>query len=251
MKWTPVAATPIALPRDPNYPTYFTLAEDTHFGVWQRQRGFVDEALMRHILPHIPPGSVAIDGGSFNGEHAIAYSRFAGLVYAFEPQLPAFLCLATNVFLGQHWNIIPVRAALSDESNPREFVYRFPDWTGAVDNYGARSGKAIIDRSTVEPWDAPIVVLDRFLGIRAKRIGFVKLDLEGAELRALRGARAVLDLYRPNMWIEVNAGTLARFGATPDDLLRYIRDDLRYDVTAGTGREGGEQWDALCVPRRA
>lgn len=56
----------------------------------------------------------------------------------------------------------------------------------------------------------------------------LNIDVEGAELRVLRGARSLLEKQRPLVWCSVHPDLLLRdYGGTPDALFGYM-DDLGY-----------------------
>jgi hypothetical protein len=55
---------------------------------------------------------------------------------------------------------------------------------------------------------------------------FLKLDVEGAEVGALRGAQRVLRECRPRIFIEVHPQFIVRFGQTPADLFEALPLDL-------------------------
>lgn len=227
MKWHPVPSAT---------PPYVTIAEDTHFGVWQRdpERGFIDEKMMALILPHVPEGYVAIDGGAFNGEYSIAMARKAAKVFAFEPNPSLYQNLLLNVMLGEHKNIEPLNKALYRR---RDDVMESPGWDGSPTNLGGLSmggGEQVLTQS-----------IDSYAG----SVGFIKLDVEGMEWEVLRGAIVVMREDRPRMWIEMNRGALAEYDQTPEALCKWLDEVMQYDVTPGTGKIGDDQWDALCLPR--
>jgi hypothetical protein len=57
-----------------------------------------------------------------------------------------------------------------------------------------------------------------------ERVDIVKMDIEGAELRAIDGAAATLQRYRPLMVVECNPVALQKFQrASPDDLVARLR----------------------------
>ena len=57
----------------------------------------------------------------------------------------------------------------------------------------------------------------------ASRIDVIKIDVEGAELRALRGAAATLQRYRPILIFEVSETSLRNQGATPEEVVEFVR----------------------------
>jgi FkbM family methyltransferase len=57
----------------------------------------------------------------------------------------------------------------------------------------------------------------------------ITIDVEGAELRVLRGARRVLNRHRPHVWVSVHPAFMAdMYADTPDNLFAYM-DSVGYD----------------------
>ena len=55
------------------------------------------------------------------------------------------------------------------------------------------------------------------------RIDFVKCDIEGAELLALRGMAKTLKEYQPAILMEVMPEWMKSFGHTTDDLIVFLK----------------------------
>jgi len=76
-----------------------------------------------------------------------------------------------------------------------------------------------------------MVTLDKDLalhGIKPSEVRFVKIDVEGAELEALRGASILLSVGRPAVYLELEPPWLKRMGHTVGDI---------FDEMAGHGYE--------------
>ena len=70
----------------------------------------------------------------------------------------------------------------------------------------------------------PVVTLDDELA-DLDRLDLLKLDIEGGELSALRGAASTIARLRPTLVVELNPFVLWRWGRTfPQDLLAWIED---------------------------
>ena len=54
------------------------------------------------------------------------------------------------------------------------------------------------------------------------RLDFIKCDVEGAELLALRGAQASLKKFRPVLFCEVDENYTQRLGYTPQELFEFL-----------------------------
>jgi hypothetical protein len=71
----------------------------------------------------------------------------------------------------------------------------------------------------------PVVTIDGFCAERGiSRVDFIRMDIEGAELKALNGALGVLDRDRPHVLIEIHPQMLeARFGGSAGDVVDLFR----------------------------
>jgi FkbM family methyltransferase len=132
-----------------------------------------------------------------------------GKVVAFEPGRAVRMSLLSNVVLNRLTQVEVVPFALADV--PGEARFRVFDASGAGLNHlvGSTGEGGDIEIVTVTTLDAVLAPGDR------KRLTFVKLDLEGAEHAALRGAEQTLREARPDILIEIEASHLARMGTSP------------------------------------
>lgn len=198
---------------------HYCFAEDTCLSAFMRQAGRLDHdrAFLAKIVWHIRPGSVVIDGGAFLGDHAIAYAKVASLVLAFEPFWPSFLGLCCNVFVGQHFNVVPIHAALADEGCRVSFPATPPN-VGAIQ--ASEDGWAIFHTH-----EKPLATsIDMRQERDHDRVGLIKLDLEGWEIRALRGARHTIERDLPILVLEVNDGALRQQGTSATELVQLVED---------------------------
>jgi FkbM family methyltransferase len=122
-----------------------------------------------------------IDGGAFDGDTLrILDARFLRDYYAFEPDAANFAKLG---------------AAASTCSQTRAFLWPCGLWNETTtlsfhaDGLGS---SALADDGTVQ---VPVVALDDVL--RGVRADVLKLDIEGAEPQALKGARQFIEAARP------------------------------------------------------
>jgi FkbM family methyltransferase len=176
---------------------------------WRRLEPLIDE-VRRRLLP----GHVFIDGGANIGLmtlYAAAAVGPTGRVLAFEPAPGAFQFLSDNVRLnGFDW-VEMIQVALSD----REGVHEFVD-LGRASGFSSFAPEEIggtkISVKTVRLDDAVP---------NPEAVGMVKLDLEGAELAAIRGASRLLAARVPFI-VEVEERHLKRQGVTTGELFRLF-----------------------------
>jgi FkbM family methyltransferase len=72
--------------------------------------------------------------------------------------------------------------------------------------------------TTVRGWRLDSLVAEA----GSPRVGLIKIDVQGAEMRVLAGADATLRRCRPAVFVEVDARALKGFGASAADLLDYL-----------------------------
>lgn len=204
------------------------LEGDTHISHWVASQGRLDhdQYSLPIILEHINEGDVVIDAGAFIGDHTIAYLekvKAAGCVFAFEPNPKAFQCLIHNC------------------PKAKAFNYGLCSHAGEAflevcDNVGASSiGEA--------GEDIKLMCLDE---LNLDRLDFMKLDVEGYELRALRGGEGLIDSFRPKMWIEINRLALEKQGASAREIFTFLL-DYGYEISSYPDASG-DQYDILCFP---
>ena len=136
------------------------------------------------------PGDVVIDGGGYWGDTALYFAQIVGpagrvVSYEFEPSnLEAlYYNLSLNPQLAHRVDVVP--SALWDRAGEEVNVHPFGPGTSITSDGEARAPTDTID-ALVARGDVD-------------RVDFIKLDIEGAELRALRGAEATLRRFRPRM----------------------------------------------------
>jgi FkbM family methyltransferase len=201
---------------------------DSHISAWVEESGRLDhdQNALPLILEHIKAGDWVVDGGAFIGDHTTAYKGKVGdlgMVFAFEPNKEAFECLVHNCP-----SVDCLDMGLSDR-----------DSVGLLEK-NRNAGASIVGLLGEH---IQLIDLD-YLDL--PRLDFLKLDVEGFETKALRGAEQTILKCRPKMWIEVNRGCLERQGSSVRELMEVIL-SMGYKIEPYP-EEGGEQYDVLCIP---
>jgi FkbM family methyltransferase len=142
------------------------------------------------IFDHVPqPGEVVVDAGAFPGDFTVFASRKVGptgRVIAFEPHPRNFARMMSNVRAFHGENVTFIQKGLWSHDCTMTI-------TGdGVDAHVAKEGGLTIELASL---DAELKRLE------VPRVDFIKMDIEGAEIRALEGAVQALAANRAHLAI--------------------------------------------------
>lgn len=181
----------------------WVVTDDTHLSLWAQQKGHIvtDPNLFKWLRPHLAHVKRILDIGANIGDHTRQYLDWGMEVVAIEPNPLAFACLTHNCP-----EAVCLNAAASDtEGEPLRFM--------RLDNVGA---------SRIHP-DGDILVKPIILdGKHLGKFDYVKIDVEGWEIPAIRGLEQTIRECKPLIYCEVNAGALEGNGFTPNDLIKVV-----------------------------
>jgi FkbM family methyltransferase len=195
---------------------------ETPLGLGLYRYGHRDDVLDK-ILTILHPGDIFIDGGANTGMMTVVAAHrvgHTGRVIALEPAEPARRILEQNVALNGHTNVTILPWALGDKAGKRTFVI-------FNQHLGLSSFSPIdADGGTVVTVD--VRTLDEVAATEhAQHARLVKLDLEGAEVAALRGARNLLALGYADFIVENEPARLRQLGAQSQELFSLF-EEFRY-----------------------
>ncbi len=169
----------------------------------------------------IPIDGVVVDIGAHAGQFSKLFAKMArkGEVYAFEPSAYARSVMAPAVGLNRLRNITLIAKGLGERSEPLVLhtpLKRQRSLGFGTAHIGASQGPTV--DQTIE-----MTTLDEFVAERAiNRLDLIKADVEGWELRALKGGEAALRKYTPALYLEVDGALMGRAGDTPADLFDFL-----------------------------
>lgn len=142
-------------------------------------------------------GDIVIDGGAFDGFftfYAATIVGNKGKVIAFEPDITNFKNLIELKIKNKFKNIILINKGLWSDEKILRLSTRSSD-----DNMEASFFSTIKDKNSI---DVSVVKLDDELKkIGIERVDFIKMDIEGAEIEAIKGAKRLLTNYDINLAI--------------------------------------------------
>jgi FkbM family methyltransferase len=187
----------------------------------------------RFFRQQVTPGMVIFDVGANAGFYTTLFADLAGptgQVHAFEPDPLSFGILRRRT--ARRANVTANQAALGDHA-------------GSITLFCSRSNRAdnrvhaSLGEETAEAVEVPLTTLDNYCDARGiGHIDAVKMDVQGAEVAALRGFRNTLKRTRP-LWlmIEFSPEHLRAAGSGPEDFWAIL-DDLGFEPWA-FGDDGG------------
>lgn len=207
------------------------------FRAWRRNRTWAKHEPETPYLADLLSGSpTCLHVGASDGRHSYVMTRVApqARIHAFEPSAFAFQVLKTCIaWHGMSDRVIAVHAAVSDQAGelllvtPKKTSGRLGRAYAYLSEAAPEAGAVRPDLrdSGVEVQPTPVVTLDEYcerLGL--DRIDFIRMDIEGAELKALAGALGVIERDRPHVLIEIHPPMLqARFGGSAEEVVELFR----------------------------
>lgn len=201
--------------------------EVSHIVPGRYERDLVDWA--RELAPR---DKQFVDCGAHMGSWSIVMANHFHEVHAFEPQRLLFQQLCGNAALNGLDNVYAYNTGLDAE--PGKLTLQRP----GVDR-GSSSARADVtkhffgDRGIpTSPEVVPVTTLDSFADV-LNNVGLIKIDVEGLELRVLRGG---IELLRRNSFPKIMLECWSHdfFRKDKEELLRFL-DDLGYRVVAING----------------
>lgn len=164
------------------------------------------------FLELLSPGEVVYDVGANIGWYSLLAARAVGAsgkVVAFEPSLANAALLRENAATNRLANVTVIAAAVADHDGWATFQHR-----GSLEGSLSRNGEAGAQAGRVAPLQravrelsvVPVLALDSWIAATAQAPpGVVKIDVEGAEARVVRGMSETLRAAGPALVIELHS----------------------------------------------
>jgi len=155
---------------------------------WLRHK-FYEEPMLRYIRQTYHGGTF-IDGGACIGNHTLWFARYCtDRVIAIEPVARNMKHAQMNVELsGLQNRVLFIQAALGDKPG-----------RGAMEHAGKYHGQY----NLIDGDDVDIITLDSLIPLIEYPVTVIKLDIQWSEVQALHGALAMLEGYKPALFLEL------------------------------------------------
>jgi FkbM family methyltransferase len=176
------------------------------------------------FAPHVPPDGVVIDIGAHAGQFSKLFARMAwrGGVYAFEPSAYARSIMEPALRFNRIGNVTLAPVGLSDKA--ASLTLHTPLKRSTALGFGvAHLGPAGEKIPATVDQSVDLTTLDAFVAAAGfTRVDLIKADVEGWEMRALKGGENTLKRFHPALYLEIDDAFLARAGDTPDALFEWL-----------------------------
>ena len=177
------------------------------------------------ILDYKGNGNV-VHAGTFFGDMLHTFSKSANMVFAFEPVLDNYILAKKNAQNLMLENVILHNAGLGEVNSILKV------FTGVQNGVFAGGGSTFAHKSQANGIfeSAPVFRLD---DLPISDVVLIELDVEGFELFALRGAKAMIERDKPIILVEDNKKNCADFLSEMGYSFVFSTDFLSYWGSAG------------------
>jgi len=176
-----------------------------------------------YLKSRVSPDMTFVDAGANQGEISLFVSGLlaTGQVIAIEPLSKNVRLLERNIALNAGRNIRVFPAGLSDQPGSLPIYTSLDTAPHSGHHEGLSSLYRSSARDAVEE-EVKLVVFDEAIAPEIGRVDFLKIDVEGAELPALRGMEKTLRAWKPEILLEINEETFRAAGYTTADLTAFL-----------------------------
>lgn len=155
----------------------------------ENKRNYYEYEILTYFLDYLPTNGVIYDIGANIGNHTVFFKKYLKpkKVISFEPSRELFELLNENVKNNYLDEIETYNIAVGDRNSFGKIIEN-------EDNMGAskviESEKGNIEIKTLDSMGKDIP-------------NFVKIDVEGFELKVLHGMKNIIQIHKPVVWIEI------------------------------------------------
>lgn len=176
-----------------------------------------EQTILEALRLYLRAGDTFLDVGANIGYFTLVGSYLVGekgKVFAFEPSIRVLDQLIAHTRMNQCSNVTIVPAGISDSGGLAQLNWSSPG------NLGASTMRETVDAIGSETMI--VMTLDEIAEALALVPNLIKIDIEGAELMALKGMRAILDKHGPIVICELVENFLADFGNSVREVFDWM-----------------------------
>ena len=179
------------------------------------------EPLMQYGLRFVSKGDICIDVGANQGIYTIPMAKIVGdkgSVISVEPMKYAQSIIKKNADINKLKNIKIINGVISDKTGIETLDFSIGAGPASITRNLGKKKILKVKSTTIDK-----LVSDNFL----KKVNFIKLDIEGAELLALKGAKKTIQRFSPIICLECEVN---RFGVIYNFLNKFSYNAYLFDA---------------------
>ncbi len=176
-----------------------------------------EQDLVARLGSLIKPGALVIDIGAHVGLQSLMFAHAVGphgSVISVEPSPASAGLLRSHLAWNKCSNVKVIEAAVSDTAGSTEFAFRTEatDWGGFANSlaYDVGGDKVVVTLTTIDVICA------------GHDPALIKIDVEGAELLALRGAVETLERVHPKLIVAIHPEPMRAMDTSPRELVEFM-----------------------------
>lgn len=174
---------------------------------------------LKHILDSLQPGQTIFDVGVYRGYFSLAFLGKVGIsgrVVAFEPNPYTVRLLQDTIAVNRLSNMTLVPKAISDKPAGKLLL-----WAEGISSVSSLHADALGSPPT-ESAEVEVTSIDQYVADSSNFPDVIKIDIEGAELLALQGAKKTLQQQKTIVACEIHPHKLPAFGHTAQQVKEFF-----------------------------
>lgn len=197
----------IELIKDTKYGDFLVNTKDDFVGRSLISYGQYCETEVAFLSNIISEDSIVVDVGANIGALTIPLAKIAKRVFAFEPHPRLYNVLCGNIALNNLTNVEAYKVAIGEKDEVKycQDIEKFERNNGAHSLVSDGAAEFAVHVTSSVP-----------------ACNLLKVDVEGMELEVLKGAKQMIDVCAPFLWIENDRQEKS------DALIEYLIDELHY-----------------------
>jgi len=180
-----------------------------------------EEAVTLLLLETLRNSQCFVDVGTNLGWYTCLASRAmpAGSVYGFEMDELNFALLQKNIAINHSCNVDVYHAAVTDVPGHTSYMR-----ISANPNPGLQLCAGVRVTASREIISVKAITLDKFFEDKEVGPDVVKIDVEGAEMKVLKGMEGIMKVKAPKLFVEIHPKKMTNFKYSVQDLVSFLID---------------------------
>lgn len=175
------------------------------------------------IQRYVKPTDCCVDVGAHKGEILDLFLKAAPTIqhYAFEP-IPSFY-QNLDLQYSKKCHVYPYALSNEEGQSTFQFVRNAPAYSGI------KKRDYAVKTPDIEEIQVEMKRMDEVIPAD-QPIKMIKIDVEGAELQVLQGAKKLIQTHRPILIFECGKGASEYYGTTPEDVFELLSEEYQLQL---------------------